>query len=239
MKPRAGLGKKVSSIFDGVPIPGATKETTAESSTTMSRGYIRDSAADAPASGLTPSLDAGRTSRPNPVRNKYGDISLRVQQQLFGAESGTVAGRQKAAAVAVVLLFVVLVIVVYYNFIVPASNVAAKPAAAPVESAAPSGHVVAAAGWKEPDPYPENLRDPMVIGAMSHVQPGANGGPNSAMLWVRGIIVSDQSSAIVNGQIVCEGDAVDGVTVVKIAQEYVEFKLKDKTWKQEIESNRR
>jgi len=55
-------------------------------------------------------------------------------------------------------------------------------------------------------------------------------------LIVKGILVSiDRSSAVVDTQIVYEGDKVSGATIVKINKSSVEFEKDGKRWEQGVQ----
>lgn len=52
---------------------------------------------------------------------------------------------------------------------------------------------------------------------------------------VTGIVSGgDKPSAVINGAIVCEGDVVSGITVVKIYKDRVEFEKNGKKWRQQV-----
>jgi len=52
---------------------------------------------------------------------------------------------------------------------------------------------------------------------------------------ITGILYTVESpSALIDGQVVKEGDIMRGVTVLKIHRTEVEFKKKDKVWKQRV-----
>jgi type II secretory pathway component PulC len=84
--------------------------------------------------------------------------------------------------------------------------------------------------WQIPTPYPATLRDPMQFGSATATQAG------TGRLTVKGIVLSgDKSSAIIDNQIVREGEEILGATVVKINKDSVEFEKNGKSWKQRVQ----
>ena len=66
--------------------------------------------------------------------------------------------------------------------------------------------------------------------------PDANSPLPMVALSVKGIVYSDDKpSAIVNGQIVYQGEEVDGAKIVKINRKTVEFMAENTSWTQEVQ----
>jgi len=138
---------------------------------------------------------------------------------------------------AMILLTPVLLVV----FLIVVANVVLKPAGKNIKTTGKQSAVTGAAAfngkinWEIPAPYPQNLRDPMTLGAITAQtteQQEESGRPA-----VSGIVYSeDNPCAVVNGRIVSNGEVVDGVTVVKINPNSVEFAAGDKKWTQKVEN---
>lgn len=85
--------------------------------------------------------------------------------------------------------------------------------------------------WAKPQPWPEQIRDPMAPEILGH-------GPDSAApdCVVRGIVFSQtRPSAIVGNQIVFIGDTYNGISIVNITRDAVEFEKDGKRWTQPVQ----
>jgi len=51
---------------------------------------------------------------------------------------------------------------------------------------------------------------------------------------VTGIVSGDKPSAVINGKIVGEGDMVNGIRIIKIYKDKVEFEKEGKRWRQRV-----
>ena len=135
------------------------------------------------------------------------------------------------------VLLVVFLAVIYYVFI-------SSPAAKPVVAAVPAKVEVVPVAvkeeailWKTPDAYPLNMFDPMALSSSAEtvIIPDSNI-PVAISLAVKGIVFSeDKPSAIINGEVVYEGQTIDGATVTKINRKNVQFLADSKTWTQEVQ----
>jgi len=125
------------------------------------------------------------------------------------------------------VLFIVLIVVLVRVLKAPAH---APAAAGKTASAASSVTFKGQIDWQLPQPYPENLRDPMVFGSTNQTK------ENTDRPTVKGIVYSeDNPCAVVGDRIVSQGDVVQGATVVKINPESVDFARGDETWTQKVE----
>jgi hypothetical protein len=149
-----------------------------------------------------------------------------ITAKLLAPKRGVSPAKQKATIVMIALLPLIFVYVFTKTFIIP-DKAAAKNAknTTAVAAVASNGQIE----WQLPPVFPENLRDPMVIGAATSQSEQA--GP-----VVKGIVYSeDNPCAVVGDRIVSAGDIVDGATVVKISPDSVEFAAGDKKWSQKVE----
>ncbi len=129
-------------------------------------------------------------------------------------------------AVLIPVMFVILIFAFSWALRTPSHAKATAPVPKPSGAFAASNNKI---DWQIPTPYPETLRDPMQFGSATSTQ------AETGSLVVRGIVFSgDNSSAIIDNQIVREGEEILGATVVKINKDSVEFKKKGKSWKQRV-----
>jgi hypothetical protein len=132
--------------------------------------------------------------------------------------------RQKATLVIVAILPLVLIFVLARVFFTKPAKTGTKSAKA--NAAAVDSQIE----WQIPPPLPEYFRDPMVFGSSGQSQE-VQAGP-----VVKGIVYSeDNPCAVIGERIVSEGDTVNGVTVVKINSDSVEFTDGEKKWTQKVE----
>lgn len=87
--------------------------------------------------------------------------------------------------------------------------------------------------WRIPEPLPAELRDPMRPQAgPTEADPAAASG----QMIVKGIVFSrNNSSAIVDGEIVRQGQTVNGAKVVAISKDAVEFEKDGRRWTQHVQ----
>jgi hypothetical protein len=245
---KAGLHKKISAIFDGVPmqqndgdsqpahtsVPAFIKEQDDEvrakpvisspASPSVPKPWQSPQPANAPLPKRSKPVDIVKPSKQIPLQQ----IWQRISGKFFAAKPGVDVNRQKVMVILIPVLFIVLIIVL--------TKVLSGPV--PKTAVAQSGSVAQAAAalpdkvdWQIPKPYPATMRDPMQKGSGSLV-PGAQGGE----LAVKGILYSqDKPSAVVGSQIVHEGEKVSGATVQKINKDSVEFEMDGKKWTQQIQ----
>lgn len=240
-KRKSGLHKEISSIFEGVPVPGRQEEP----SDSAAREQVEPDASRPPSpeprvpQGV-PTVKAGsvKQSMHKAVAARKGgesrwqNIWLKIKSKLFKSESGASSSRQKVMLLLVPILVIALIYVLMPLFKRPEISRPAgvRPAGAAVEDKREID-------WKVPEPYPITLRDPMqasssmsVARETEMIESGGGG------LIVKGIVYSKESpAAVVGNQIVHEGDIVSGASVVKINQDSVEFKINDKRWVQKVQ----
>ncbi|MHC4726663.1 MAG: hypothetical protein ACYS17_05485 [Planctomycetota bacterium] len=157
-----------------------------------------------------------------------------ITDKLFTSKSGDSSTKQKAMVVVMPVLFIVLLIFVFKGGIFGTSvhNVVAgeENNASGVVSASLNNQI----DWKIPEPYPTTLRDPMRLGPIERTADQTESGA-LVKLTVKSILYSeDNSSAVIGGRIVHEGEQVRGVNIIKINKNNVEFELNGKTWSQEV-----
>jgi hypothetical protein len=245
---KTGLHKKISTIFEGVPVP---KNDNTEQLPAASKEEISNDSSPKPSvieQSLSSSLPPQQTTQPLPeaVSSEQPVIAgtvvkasrqipmyqywKQIKNKLFVPKAGVDANRHKT----MVILMPVLLIIFIFIIIRVSSQPSPKAAHAQDLEAANVGSSVAVSekkiNWQIPEPYPVTLRDPMQA---SLAAAGQEGGSN---LTVKGIVYSeDRASAVVGNQIVHQGDKILETTVVKINKNNVEFEMNGKKWTQEVQ----
>ena len=236
-----GLHKKVSSIFSGVPIPKSNGLLQASDAPEPDHTECAPSKPDhtppEPSARLTQTHDAPHTQKsisppPKPPSSKlpksfavnqlgtlinFQQTWEKIKDRLFAPKPGVSASKQITMVVMVPVLFVIIIVVFTRLFSRPSpQKTRPETSGTPAAVAIPDKRT----DWQIPEPYPENLRDPMQIGST------AVESVSTAGLIVRGIAYSkDSPFAIIGSQIVKEGDKVLGATVIKINTDSVEFEI--------------
>lgn len=149
-----------------------------------------------------------------------------IKNKLFASQPGVNAIKQKAMVLLVPILFIVLIVM--FTRVLGVSS-PKKSVAASIGSSSTTANSSNKIDWQIPALYPTTLRDPMKI---VRVTAAAN---EAGTLTITGIVYSDTPSAVINNQIVSEGDKVSGATVVKINRDSVEFEMNGKKWKQKVQ----
>ena len=270
MKKRSGLHKDVSSIFDGVPVPNQQSAARPHAGPEQAQEAGLDSPQPPAQTLRNPQNTYSSKQFKQPgkaaggARVKAGGVISAVGQgliqqiakKLFAPKPGVSPARQKVMALLVPVLAVTLIIVFTRVLSVPSKtkgSVTPKPRT-------PGNSVSTETIWREPEPYPAGLRDPMQLTdemtaqieaqakaeadakaqALGHGPPniGATGpqATNAGELTVKGILFSaNKPTAVVGARIVHVGDIVAGATIVKINRDTVEFEKDGETWTQAIE----
>jgi hypothetical protein len=246
---KAGLHKKISVIFDGVPIPRDNKPS-GTSFDTVPEGadIVYTKPEDVSAAPAVPEQSEGSGSEqaeavsqeqaevesvPKDSKQKFRHrIRGQIQGRLFAPKPGVNTARQKLMLILVPVLCVIFVLVIINVFRSPPRKTAKRPDAvkASVKTANSGGKI----NWEIPQPYPENMRDPMQF--VQTTSSAGTAGTEGNKLAVKGIVYStDNPSAVIGTQIVHQGDEVSGVTILKINEDSVEFEADGKKWTQKVQ----
>lgn len=258
-KNEAGLHKEISSIFKGVPIP--SNEDVLQPSGVPATGDISRPAPRPPAPEAQnlqnhqaakpyrppePLQKTAPAQQPKADTEKYASerrpavkvVSQTFWQQmknrLFAPKPGVNATRQKAMVVLVPVLFVVLILVLIKISSGPVRTIAEPGEVEPANNVATSVDEIV---WEIPAPYPATYRDPMQPGSTvtTYTDTERLEAEKTGRLNVRSIVYSeDNPSVVIGGQIVHEGQAVFGATVIKINRDSVEFEADGKRWTQNV-----
>jgi hypothetical protein len=166
-----------------------------------------------------------------------------IKDKLFTPKPGSSPTKQKA----VVIMVPVLAIIMIFAFRqvlskAPRETKGAGTDDAPVVVAnADSGHEI---DWKIPEPIAVIMKDPIKLPDESNTQ---NGNPNettgkvtTGTIIVRDIVYShDKSSAVIDSKIRYEGDKINGVTILKINRDSIEFEKDGDRWEQNVRDGKK
>jgi len=245
-KRRTGLQSQIASIFSGVPIPkkGGSGEGP-PGAPSQAAGPERPQPKTPPVPGAVPpkfqppvepvrEIPPVKVAVPRIPEPKVGQIPTvpRRKKEKFAAPRAGAASsaRQKIAVAMIVALSILLVVLLVRPFQKSAPGPAASGTAGQAKAIV-SAKTNIRIDWPVPQKYPENIRDPMLLGAQQEVRvetPGA--------LVVKAITYSeDVRVAVVGTEMLKEGDTVQGATIIKINPNSVEFEKDGKRWIQEVQ----
>jgi len=246
---RAGLQKKVSSIFSGVPTQKTDGAQQVINAPEPPRPEYVPPQPPAP-SHLAPETTKPETQQPIQAPPKTSPSKLKVKQpkaddfsktqrqipwqqtwqkitdKLFTTKPGVSTSRQKTMAILVPVLFIVLLFVFIKVLRTPATK-GTEPQGSEQKNAFAASNKI---NWQIPETYPTTLRDPMQFGSIT------TNSPETGKITVKGIVYSkDNPSAVIADRIVHEGDKVLDATVVKINKDSVEFEMNNERWTQKVQ----
>lgn len=257
---KAGLHKKISAIFDGVPIPKSdsispppyvpaagqslalapkppvpTKQSSAQPpAKTPPQTQTQTSAPKSQQTAPPPSKAASPKPQKNSAAVIAGQSSL---HKLFSQLKTKLLKPKQGVSFTRQKLMTILIPVLFVIFIFVFIRLFSAPAqktAKPLKTAGADTPVVVPAekiSWKIPDLYPETLRDPMRLGSST-----AASAQDSAII-IRGIVYSEDNPAVIIGtQVLHRGSKVSGATIVKISEDEAEFEMNGKKWTQKVQN---
>jgi len=254
-KHKSGLHKEISSIFDGVPLPAGKGSQQSSSSNSGRTGYVppRSSIPTAPPqqaethpAAPKPQMDTTPVSQKptQPVKEQNvvkefkkeykpkKELPLKqtwaqIKSRFFESGDSEGPAREKVMVVLIPVLVIAMIFMMMRAFSTPESNAAVTIAPSAKETADTG---IPKKDWQIPDLYPSTIRDPMQI-AQASIEKIKTGD-----VVVTGILYSeDKASAVINGSIVCEGEEIFGITVIRIDSRNVTFQKGDKTWTQRVQ----
>ncbi len=226
-KSKAGLHKKISSIFDGVPAPRSGSEQQ------LPPLHQDDSEGHIPPP--QPQMPLRRPQSP-PPRPPQTDVFVGTPkpgffddmvEKLAALKPQQFADKQKIKILIVPILAIILIVVLFRNFAGPSKPASQGYASTIAVDVAGTGVVIV---WQRPEPYPVYMRDPTQISAAGSYVAG------TGSIAVRGIVYSDDKpSAVIGAEIKHEGDMVGEAKILKINNDSVEFTMNGKTWTQRVQ----
>lgn len=254
---RAGLQKKVSSVFQGVPIP---KNDDAQQ---PSSDPAPDRTGNIPPEPVSPDLqtlqsplikklqqseesfeEAAGTKEPEIkikpiVKTTAQSLWQQIKNKLFAPKPGVSPTRQKAMVILVPVLSIAMIF---------ALRQVLSTAPRKTEGAANSNTPAVAAAvdsdneidWQIPEPLPALMRDPIKLPEQSDTQKDeqndiTNKTKTTRIATIKDIVYSaDKPSAVIGNLIVYVGDKVNDATIIKINRDSVEFERDGKRWVRKI-----
>lgn len=244
MKSKAGLHKKISSIFDGVPIPGSAAGNPSVPSNaaglTGRGGGEPSTPSPASAEGASGSLpvvmDRGNPVRPDsltPDRNANTSRKGLFKNLGRGAMG---SGKRPTGKIAMVGgLMIVLGLVLVMVLRQPIASKAGQAPADPEKNPAIAKKAAENPAWSMPEQYPTGLRDPMVLVEASKPVEETPEVKKQDLFVIKGVVLGARgNTAIVGSEIVLVGDQIQGAKVVRIDRGEVEFEKDGQRWVQTV-----
>ena len=262
---KSGLQKQIASIFDDVPVPETDSgpmqlpiqqqaASGIDSNSLEDSSAAQDSMVQQPKPSLvqrmadtqteiahTPTVS---TMRPKPLpkmqvipqkKKSQSTVMLKVKKAVCGSEKGKMDPRQKKMTIVVGVLSLLFVGVLVFSL---GGLGQSKAKAAGKENTQQDSMVQAQQAkilqWQTPQPLPAQLRNPM----SPHVSQSAQGfnAAGDEQMVVKGIVFSQNNpSAIIGNKIVWEGEAINGVKIIKITKDSVEFEMDEERWTQQVQ----
>lgn len=207
MKYKPGLHKKVSSIFGGVSLPDNLSPPPADQNA-AGVNSAETSTADSPVSGIDRHFAGGYGKQPHQASAPELKIQTVAKIDDRLTEDQEYAASQRRKLFLVIGLCGVFALVLFFLYRPGLKKVPTGP-----KTPSQSGIVAkdVEINWPEPEPWPADIRDPMVLGS----SPASIGG-----LALKGIVYPPQGrpSVLIGTEIYYEGDIVKGTswTVMKI-----------------------
>jgi hypothetical protein len=204
---------------------------------TMDPGVSQAPAAAAEASPAAPPAPADAEETPSPRKRPAAKLKKRPTIRSLSKGERTGSGRQKLMTALIPILALVMVVIVKHPLGARSPVKAANES--PTRTARPIGTEVQIA-WEIPSPYDPAGRDPMKGTPPAAVAVENDGTPAAAAeppieLLVTGILYSpDNPAAIVDTQVVHEGQQISGATVKKIDRDGIQFERNGRKWKQTV-----
>jgi len=219
-KRKAGLHKKISSIFDGVPLPNKDNLRQTPSETPPSATGI-DVSLKTPgaASQAAEDLHGRQAASAAKGRGLRQGVSEQVMSKPPVSRGEGKTKRQVVTVMLIPLLSAIFVLLLVRAFKTPPLH-PRLPAPKPLSAKT--------VDWKIPGIYPAALRDPMEI--------AVSGDP--CELTVTAVIIDEQdpsaSITLIGGRTVRVGDTVAGAKVVEINKNNIVFEKNGLTWTQNV-----
>ena len=262
---KSGLQKQIASIFDDVPVPemdsgpmqlpvqqqteSGIDSNSLEDSSTAQNSTVQQQKPSLIQRMADTQIDVAHTPtvttvRPKPLpkmkvvpqkKRLESNIIFKVKKAVCGSGKGQMDPRQKKMTIMVGVLSLVFAVVLIISLGgLGKSEAKAADKENPQQDSTVRAQQAKDRQWQTPQPLPAQLRDPMSPQA-SRSDQGSNTGGDGQMI-VKGIVFSKNNpSAIIDNRIVQEGETLDGVKIIKINKDSVEFEMDKKRWIQQVE----
>lgn len=254
-KRKHGLHRKVSSIFDGVPIPRPLPDAASPPHSISGDGKPTPKTPPHQQPAFTQKTDDDITKSPALVRHRPVTPvpTIKKGKYKLSAPIPGISDRKRKTQLALVpVLFIILVLVIISVYGTgTTTQIADKDSQAEVKTGKiGTDNSTVKINWKIPDPYSARFVDPMVQDrpkniagvkiAEEHVieqdtaYEGENTTHNSEDITRESIVINSilysslESSIVIGDDILYEGDAISGVTIIKINKDNVLFEKEGK-----------
>ncbi len=159
--------------------------------------------------------------------------TIRSKDKRSASKAGPSSRKQTTMVILVIALSVLLFFLLFKPFSKSSYNITGPGASQPVGSQPASQTSAAniAIDWQIPDVYPTNIRDPMILGSQQQFY-SETWKPNLVGL----VYNEEQKYAIIGTEILQEGEEINGVKVLKINKDSVEFERDGQKWTQVVQS---
>ncbi|MCX5645801.1 MAG: hypothetical protein NTZ17_14160 [Phycisphaerae bacterium] len=204
---------------------------------TMEADVLEAPVAAVEASPAAQPAPADAQETPAPRKRQLLKPKKRATIRSLTKRERTGGGRQKLMTVLIPVLAIAMVIVLKHPL--GARSTVKAAGEAPTQTASPVSTDVQIA-WEIPSPYDLAGRDPMkgttpTVVALESDGTAAAAAEPLVELVVTGILYSpDNPAAIVDTQVVHEGQQISGATVEKIEKDGIQFERKGRRWKQTV-----
>jgi len=249
-KRKAGLHRKISSIFDGVPVPGSDKS--GQQGLPVQEQKSQQSISAPPELQRDVKPPEKDKLRPKPVEQAKPKPKSKRRKRKRYKFSAPIPGineqNEKKKIMIMMILLVLLTFILVRTFLPMLSKKEeTKSEAEEIMAKALRHKIDTTIAWKVPELYPATVRDPMRTGRFR--DPGTGEwidkiiGPEKTgdikkpqndaetagfygKIVIQSILYSRQGRSIVIGnKILYEGNAVEGATIIKINRDSVIFSI--------------
>jgi hypothetical protein len=158
--------------------------------------------------------------------------SIRPKDKRSASKAGPSSRRQTTMVILVIALSVLLFFLLFKPFSKSSHNITtpgtSQPAGSQPVSQANAANIKI--NWQIPDVYPTNIRDPMILGSQQQFY-SETWKPNLVGL----VYNEEQKYAIIGTELLQEGEEINGVKVLKINKDSVEFERDGQKWTQAVQ----
>jgi len=181
------------------------------------------------------------------LKNNGSGFWQQVKDKLFAPKPGVSPTRQKAMVIMVPILAIIMIFVFRQVLSkAPRQTEGVETDDAPVVAQADTGHEI---DWEIPEPITIIPRDPIQLPDEDDTQNPEQAEQNESAseteattgtIIVRDIVYSkDKPSAVIGSKIVYVGDEINGITVINIDRDSVEFERNGQRWEQNVREGKK
>jgi hypothetical protein len=181
------------------------------------------------------------------LENSSGGFWQQVKGKLFVPKPGVSPTRQKAMVIMVPILAIVMIFAFRQVLSkAPRQTDGAETNDASVVAHADTGHEI---DWEIPEPINIIPRDPIQLPDEDDAQNPEQGEQNettdgietaTGAIIIRDIVYSkDKPSAVIGSKIVYIGDVINGVTIINIDRDSIEFEKNGERWEQNVRDGKK